>query len=42
MEIDRTILEGNKTFLYYDVDNGETIIATDKVVGGIKKNILNL
>jgi hypothetical protein len=30
-----TILEGNKTFLYYDVDNRETIIATDKVVGGI-------
>jgi hypothetical protein len=32
---DGNILEGNKTFLFYDVDNGETIIATDKVVGGI-------
>jgi hypothetical protein len=34
-KFDGTILEGNKTFLYYEVDNGETIIATDKVVGGI-------
>jgi hypothetical protein len=34
-KFDGTILEGNKTFLFYDVDNGETIIATDKVVGGI-------
>lgn len=31
---DGNILDGNKTFLYYEVENGETIIATDKVVGG--------
>lgn len=36
-KFDGNVLEGNKTFLFYEVDNGETIIATDKVVGGIIK-----
>ena len=32
---DGNVLDGNKTFSFYEVENGETIIATDKVVGGM-------
>jgi hypothetical protein len=33
---DGNILDGNQTFSFYEIENGETIIATEKVVGGIK------
>lgn len=33
-KFDGTVLDGNKKFSDYELDNGETIIATDKVVGG--------
>ena len=36
-KFDGKVLDWNQTFLFYEVDNGETIIATDKVVGGIIK-----
>ena len=35
MEIWWEFLDGNKTFSFYEVENGETIIATDKIIWGI-------
>lgn len=31
---DATNLDNNKTFKDYEIENGETIVATNKVIGG--------
>lgn len=33
-KFDGTVLDGNKKFSDYELETGETIIATDRVVGG--------
>lgn len=34
---DGNVLDGNKTFADYEIDDGDQIIATNKVIGGTNK-----